>query len=247
MKNILRGVALILLAWSFFHYTAIASPLLLPSPVRSIQTMFEYLSSGMIYTDLVMTGYRWGVGYLGGIATGIPIGLLMGSSRRVNSALEFPVDFFRSLPVTALFPMFLLAFGIGDASKIAMVWAAVIFVMIINSFYGVTQSSPRRRLMARIYGATEFQIFTQITFYEALPQIIVGMRLALSTSLIVVIVSEMFIGTQFGLGQKVYDLYSKNLVTNLFAVLLLMGVIGYLLNKIFVYFESKIIFWVGKQ
>jgi NitT/TauT family transport system permease protein len=75
---------------------------------------------------------------------------------------------------------------------------------------------------------------------------LVGMRTTLSLSLIVVIVSEMFIGTQNGLGQRIYDSYQFNLTVDLYAVLLVTGFLGYLSNRLFLFAEERLVFWTGK-
>jgi NitT/TauT family transport system permease protein len=72
------------------------------------------------------------------------------------------------------------------------------------------------------------------------------MRIALSAALIVVIISEMFIGTQYGIGQRLFDAYSKNLVEEMYSMILIVGFLGYIINKIFLIAEQKILFWVGK-
>jgi len=160
--------------------------------------------------------------------------------------MEFPVDFFRSLPVTALFPLFLLTFGIGDRSKIAMACAATVFVVLLNSAYGVLHATDARTKMARAFGASSLQVFLRIVCPEALPQVFVGMRTALSLSLIVVVVSEMFIGTRYGLGQRLFDAYAKNTVVDLYAVVLFLGLLGLASNTLFVFLERRLVFWAGK-
>lgn len=120
MKKTFIGAIFIIGIWATLYYLGIVSPLLLPSPFNVFKRIPILLFTGELNADIKSTGYRWFVGYIGGIITGVPIGLLMGSSRLFYKLLEFPVDFFRSLPVTSLFPLFLLTFGIGDKSKIAM-------------------------------------------------------------------------------------------------------------------------------
>ena len=244
-RRTIIGIFLIFGFWIAIYYSGVVSPALLASPFAAIAKVFTLLVSGDLIEDVQLTGYRWLVGYVGGILLGIPVGLLMGTSKVFSQLVEFPVDFFRSLPVTALFPLFLLAFGIGDESKIAMVGVAVFFVMVINSAYGAAQASIKKIQMAKSFGASDWQTFKDVTVWEAVPQIFVGMRIALSTSLIVVIVSEMFMGTQYGLGQRVFDAYSKSAVDELYGVLIFTGIAGYLLNKLFVIVEKKVLFWVG--
>jgi ABC-type nitrate/sulfonate/bicarbonate transport system permease component len=240
------GIFSMLLIWWTISITGIVSPLLLPPPLAVGQNLTGLLLNGTINNDISSTVYRFAIGYIGGVVSGIPIGLLMGMSRLSYQLLEFPVDFFRSLPVTALFPLFLLCFGVGDASKIAMVWIAVIVIIIVNAAYGVIQAPKKRLQMAKSFRANRLQIFRDIIIWESIPQIVVGMRIALSTALIVVIVGEMFIGTQYGIGQRLYDAYSKSLTEELYSMILIVGIMGYLLNKLFLITEQKVLFWVGK-
>jgi NitT/TauT family transport system permease protein len=160
--------------------------------------------------------------------------------------LDFPVDFFRSLPVTALFPIFLVAFGIQDASKIAMVATAVAFVMIVTASYGVRQAPRTRQKMAQVFGASALQKFRDVVLPEAVGQIVSGMRVSLGTSMVVVIVAEMFIGARFGIGQRLYDAYSINAVEDMYGIVVLVGVLGYILNVLFSQIEKRLIFWSGK-
>ena len=245
-KYVFISPIILIFLWFALSYLHLVSPLLLPSPVSTVKRLLEVLFSGDLIPDIKATGYRWASGYALGILAGVPIGITLGLSKRLYESVEFLLDFFRSLPVTALFPLFLLAFGIGDGSKIAMVFASAIFVIILNSAYGVQHATKTRIKMAKSFGATDWQIFRMIVFFESLPGTLVGMRVALSLSLIVVIVSEMFIGTKFGLGQRIFDAYSRNYVAELYAVVLFIGIIGYLLNKIFVRFEQRVVFWAGR-
>lgn len=247
MKKLLFiGPLALLILWWILTKFGFANSFLLPSPEDTFSRLFELFSSGEVFNDINLTFYRWSIGYLLGCIVGIPLGILMGYSEKVYKSSEFLIEFFRSLPVTAMFPLFLLMFGIGDSSKIAMTFTATVFIIIINSAYGVTQTKKTRIKAAKTFGATNFQIFTNVVFYESLPHTLIGMRTTLSLSLIVVIVSEMFIGTQYGLGQRIYDAYTRNSVDELYAVIVLLGIIGYFSNKLFMYIETKIAFWTGK-
>lgn len=246
LRIIILGIGFAIATWFLLYYLEIFSPLLFPSPIDVFADLSNLFFSGAINDDILVTLYRLVIGFALGIFFGVPFGLLMGSSKLFHDLFEFPLDFFRSLPVTALFPLFLLFFGVGDLSKIAMVFAFNFPVMVINSAYGVLHSSKKRILMAKSFGATKLFIFRKIIFWESLPQTFVGMRLALSISLIIVIVAEMFLGTQTGLGQKLFDAYSTNLVERLFAIILVIGLLGYFLNKIFLVIERRILTWKGK-
>ena len=222
---------------------AIFPSILIPSLTSVIERLSRLLTSDTFRDDLIATSLRWACGFFLGVFFGTLSGLIVGSSRTIKNISEFSIEFIRTMPVTAIFPLFLIFFGIGDGSKIAMSFTPTFLLMLINTSYGVQFADPARRQMAKVFGATRFQIFQKIVIMDALPQVFVGLRLALSQSLIVVIVSEMFIGTEFGLGQRVYDSYLTNSVTTLYSLLIVLGLIGYSANKILVAIERKVVFW----
>lgn len=232
--------------WSLAHFSGLASPQVLPSPFETMRRFGTLLFSGKLNSDILASGKRWIAGFFLGVVIGAPIGLAMGHSRWISDALDFPVDFLRSLPVTALFPVFLLAFGIQDASKIAMVATAVAFVMIVTASYGVRHAPRTRQQMAHVFGASPWRKFIDVVLPDSVGQIVSGMRVSLGTSLVVVVIAEMFIGSRSGLGTHLYDAYSINAVADMYAVLVLVGLIGYILNVTFVLVERRIVYWIGK-
>jgi len=240
------GPGLLLIAWIAFGDVGGANRDLLPGFIETVRTLGSLLIHGQLLADILATAQRWLIGYVLGGAAGLCVGLAIGSSRRLYDSTEFLIEFFRSLPVTAIFPLFLLLFGIGDGSKIAMVFAATVFVVILNAAYGVFHASPARRAMARSFGATPIQVFVRVTLPDALPQAAIGLRTALSLSLIVVVVAEMFIGTETGLGQRIYNSYAIDAISSMYAVILLLGVFGFVVNKSFIACERQAFRWVGK-
>lgn len=170
----------------------------------------------------------------------------MGYSDRIYYSLEFVVEFFRSIPATALFPLFLLFFGIDDQSKIALTaWAAGL-VLIINSMYGVHLGKELRIKSAKIMRMSGFVLFQKIIFPEALPWIFSGMRIAISLSLVIVVVTEMFIGTNFGLGHRIIDTQLVYRISEMYATIFITGVLGFLINKGFIFAEKRTVHWKGK-
>ncbi len=239
-------VAAVIVVWAVVSALDLVNPLLLPDVGAVGQHFYELLVTAAIWLDLQHTAIRFLFGYGSAVLIGVPVGILLGSVGWAHNSMEFVLEFGRSTPVTAFFPLFLLLFGIGDLSKIAMVGIASIFIVILNAAYGVRYSSQLRRRVAEVYGATKAQIFFHITFWEALPQIVVGLRTALSLALIVVVVSEMVIGTEYGLGQRIFDAYAVSNSTELYALLVIIGTIGYGLNRLFLLGETWLIHWKGR-
>ena len=94
--------------------------------------------------------------------------------------------------------------------------------------------------------ASHLQIFRKVVFYEALPYVFVGLRQALSLSIIIVIVTEMFFGSGTGLGYRIFNFNLLYDSSDMYAVIILVGIIGYALNQVFIRFERKVVHWVGR-
>lgn len=246
IKLPLFGPIIVLAIWWITTELNFASPVLLPRLDDTLGKFFSLLISAKAFPDLWATVYRTILGF--GIASffGIIGGLVIGKYAGIYKTFEIVIEFFRSLPATAMFPLFLLIFGIGSASKIAIAVFISFWVVLLNSAYGVIHSSKTRTKAAKSFGATDWQIFKDVTVMEALPHIVVGLRTAMSLSLIVVVVSEMFIGSSSGLGQRIYDSYLTYETVNLYAWLLIVGFAGYILNNFLVFFERKALHWVGR-
>jgi ABC-type nitrate/sulfonate/bicarbonate transport system permease component len=230
IHNIIIPACLIFI-WFLVTYFKLVSPLFLASPQNVISQIFTSLADGSLFPDIYYTLYRVAVGFLIAMIIGTPIGLLMGYSPKVYRSLEFIVEFFRSIPATALFPVFLLIFGIGDEAKIAITaWGAGL-VIIINSMYGVHLGRELRIKAAKTMKIKGLSLFTKIIFPEALPQILTGYRVAISLSLVIVVVTEMFIGTQHGLGHRIIDAQLVYNTSDMYAGILVTGIIGISLIK----------------
>lgn len=231
--------------WWIVALLNLVNPLFLPSPIEVFKTLGEMIYKNEVTSDIILTIGRTIIGFMISSIIGITIGLLIGISRRVYSYFEFIIDFLRSIPATALFPLFILFFGVGNFAKIMVVVFSCSLIILINTAYGVLNSHKTRRLMVKIYGATRCQIFRKVIFPEALPQIFVGLRTAVSIALILVVVTEMFIGTTVGLGFRIYNAQLVYRTSEMYAIILLTGLVGYFLNKIFAIIEKKLVHWKG--
>lgn len=237
---------ILIVIWFLITNLGLINPLFLPAPQKVAVVLIESLMHVDIWQDLGFTLYRAFLALTLGVLIGVPLGLLMGYFDNIYYSLEFIVEFFRSTPATALFPLFMLFFGIGDLAKIMLVFWGVLFIIIVHSMYGVRLGKRLRYRVARVMGFSGFLLFRKFIFPEALPQILAGLRIALSTSLIIVVVTEMFIGTQRGLGKRIIDFQLVYRIDEMYAAILLVGIAGYFLNKLFIKHEKKIVHWSGR-
>jgi NitT/TauT family transport system permease protein len=237
------GALAILLVWQAASMSGLLNPFFLPPPSRILYTLFLSFATGSLWPDLANTIYRLIVGYTIGVAIGVPLGLIVGGFQRIYAWCELLIDFFRSIPVTSLFPLFLFLFGIGDPCKFAIIAYAVTLINLFNTMYGVKNSSKTRLLVAKVFGANTRQQFSGVILPEAFPQIVVGLRLSLSSALIYVIVTEMFLGTTQGLGYRIYNANLTYEIPDMYASILLTGLLGYCVNQGLLLLENRLVLW----
>ena len=240
------GPVLLIAVWYVAAATGWLNTKLVPAPGPTLVTTWDALLHGTMAHDLARTLTR--VLYAFAIAAGaaVPIGILIGAKDRVYRSVEFLIDFFRSTPATALFPLFMLMFGLGEESKVGLAAFAAFLIIVFNVAYGVLNARKTRILAARSMGASTLRIFGDVIFLETLPQTFVGLRAGVSIALVVVVVAEMFIGGVDGMGHRIIeDQYSYNL-RDMYGSLLVSGVVGYGLNYMFLLIERYFVHWAGR-
>jgi NitT/TauT family transport system permease protein len=245
MRAMIGPLALFAVWWAA-HEMRLVSPRLLPSPIGTVDSLVQSILDGSMLVDFAYTVTRTFYAFAIASLAGIPLGIVAGADKRIYASLEFLVDFFRSTPATAMFPLFLLIFGLGDLSKVAVASFAAFLIVFFNTAYGVMNARQTRMLAARVMGATRFQVFRDVLFYEALPQTFIGLRTAVSLALVVIIVAEMFIGSDNGLGHRIIDAQQVLNVKSMYAAILAAGALGYALNILFLIAERKIVHWSGR-
>jgi NitT/TauT family transport system permease protein len=232
--------------WSLLSYTGVVSEFFMATPIDTVRALYRLFWTGEILQDLVFTIGRIFCGLLIGSVGGMLVGCAIGISPRVWCYVEGTVDFFRSLPAFALFPFFILVFGPGDNAKVATTAWFVAFIMLIASAYAIRSTSSTRLNAARALGATRFQAFLYVVVPDGIPQLMVGFRTALAFAPIVVVATEMFSGTRYGLGNRIYEARLVYKVPEMYATLIVAGLVGYGLNKSFTLLCGRLVHWTGK-
>jgi NitT/TauT family transport system permease protein len=242
----LIGPLLLLALWELAISAKWVKPALLPPPADTLLFLWKSLMAGAMNIDLLATMRR--TLYAFGVATiiGVPLGIALGSSKSIYRSVEFLVDFFRSTPSSALIPLFLLIFGITDLNKVAIAAFAAVLVILFNSAYGVMNAKKTRVMAAMTMGIPKRYIFKDVLLMESLPQTFVGLRSGISMALVIVIVAEMFIGSEDGLGHRIIDAQQVFNVKEMYSSIIITGAVGYGLNVLFMMLEKHLIHWSGK-
>jgi ABC-type nitrate/sulfonate/bicarbonate transport system permease component len=240
------GVAVLLAVWSLTVWARVVDPVLLPSPVTTFRAMWTGMTSGKLGFDFIKTVERTIYSTAIAAVIAIPLGILLGSSEKLYRSVEFLIDFFRSTPASAMFPLFLVLFGVGDRTKISVAAFGAALVILFNVAYGVMNARKTRILAARVMGASRIRVLWDVMLLESLPQTFVGLRNGVSLALVIVVVAEMFIGSTDGLGQRVFEAQQLFDMPDMYAAIFAAGALGYGLNLLFLIIERRFVHWAGK-
>ena len=236
----------LLIIWDLVVRIGLIKPVLLPLPADTLAALLTGMAGGPLLQDFWVTTWRTLLAF--GIATliGMPLGIALGSAERAYRSVEFLIDFFRSTPSSALIPLFLLIFGVSDINKVAIAAFGAFLIVVFNSAYGVINARKQRVMAAQVMGASRWRIFRDVLIWESLQPSFVGLRSAVSMALVIVVVAEMFIGSENGLGHKIIDAQQVMNVRTMYAAIMAAGILGYGLNVVFLTIERRIVHWSGR-
>jgi NitT/TauT family transport system permease protein len=240
------GVVALIMLWYLAVWLRAVDPVLLPSPTEAFRALWKGINGGKLGADFLKTVERTTLATLIAAAMAIPLGILLGASEKLYRSVEFVIDFFRSTPASAMFPLFLVVFGVGDKTKISVAAFGAFLVILFNVAYGVMNARKTRLLAAKVMGASRLRVLTDVTLLESLPQTFIGLRNGVSLALVIVVVAEMFIGSTDGLGQRVFEAQQLFAMPDMYAAIFAAGALGYGLNLLFQLVERRFVHWSGK-
>ena len=241
----LSGVLLIvflLLLWEWSVKSGMVQSPSFPSISSVFESWGSLLFSGELFQQLGSSLYRMFMGYFIAAVLGIFFGLLMGYYRFFYYLLEPLVEIFRPIPTPAYIPIAILFLGLENEMKVFLIATATIFPILLNTFSGVRQVDQVQIDTGRTFGLTSGEIVRKIVLPCAIPHIFTGLRISLGIGLIMVVISEM-VAANSGIGYFILQAQRTFEVSNMYAGIFTLGVIGYLLNVIFVRVERKIVHW----
>jgi NitT/TauT family transport system permease protein len=240
------GPVLLFIVWDFVVRFGFIRAILLPAPSDTIAALVTGLMGGPLLLDFAVTVKRTLQAFTIAAVVGVPLGVVLGSNEKAYRSVEFLIDFFRSTPSSALIPLFLLIFGVSDVNKVAIAAFGAFLIVVFNSAYGVINARKQRVMAAKVMGASRWQVFKDVLIWESLQPSFVGLRSAVSMALVIVIVAEMFIGSENGLGHRIIDAQQVLNVKSMYAAILSAGALGYALNILFLLAERRIVHWSGR-
>lgn len=243
----LAGTFALVAGWHVF--TALIVPqmgplmqLFFPTPFEIGKTFFQEFASPAFFNIVGPTLWRFALGFVSACILGVAFGLALGASPMLLRAVDPIIGFFRSLPGVTLIPIITLWFGLGDASKVVLVISAAIWPILINTVDGIRRIDTTLLETVAAYQISRRDRVLRVLAPAVAPSIAIGMRVALSVGLVVTIVSEL-IGATSGIGGFLIRSQAQFDLPKLWAALVLLGIIGYALNAVFVVAENRWLDW----
>jgi sulfonate transport system permease protein len=204
--------------------------------------LWNGLASGALIDDIAISLQRSGLAFAAAVGLGIPLGLFMGQIRAVEHALDPILQFFRQTSALALYPVFILLLGLGEASKVFVIFWATLFPILLATIGGVKEVDRKLIEMARTYGATRGTVFRRVVLPASVPSIFVGLRLSATTALLLLIAAEM-IGANRGLGFQVMNAQYNFQIPLMFAAIFLLAGLGLAANFTLVSLQRRLCRW----
>ena len=225
--------------WELICLTGWFSEALFPSPIKALTALWGLIANGSLFLNIGASMYRFLIGYLSASVAAIVLGLILGW---FMSAWEFAnpiVQFLRPISPVAWLPFIVLWFGIGDTPAIVIIFIAAFFPTLLSTVSAVARMDPVYLKVASNFGVPQHKVITNIVFPVVFPQIISGLRLAIGTAWIFLVVGEM-VGAQSGLGYMIVDARNNVRLDTLMATIIAIGIIGLILDSLVRYLESVV-------
>jgi len=235
----------ILAVWQVLVQTGNINELFLPAPLSVLNAMWALTVSGTLPWAVLVSLNRLVQGFVYGSLIGVVLGLLAGAIRWVEDVLDPWVAAVYPIPKSALFPLFLLWFGLGDRSKIVTIAVGVLFLVLVNTVTGVKSINPLLVKAAIDLGASRLQVFVKVILPGALPNIFTGLRLGAGMALILVFITEIE-ATKAGLGFLLWEAFQLLETTKVFAGVVTFGLLGVATTWLLQWLERRTCPWAQR-
>ena len=228
-----------------------AGSIFFPPPTEILQRAVALWLSGpaerlflsdSVFQDVLPSLFRLLGGWALAVAVGVPLGILIGLSRRMSDFLDPTLQFLRAIPGPALIPVFIILLGTDTTMRVTLIAFGSIWPILLNTIEGTSTVDPIQLDTAAAYRLPRRARLWRIVLPAALPKIFAGMRVSLSLAVILMVVSELVASTS-GIGYRIQNAQIMFLLTDMWCGIVLLGLIGVTLNWLFVKIEDRALGW----
>lgn len=233
---------IVIIAWQIAVQLELINPMLFPAPTSIFNDFWNMIMSGELFFHLQISVVRALSGFAIGGILGLCVGIAVGLFKRTEQMLDPTIQMLRTVPLLAITPLFILWFGFGELSKILLISMGAFFPLYVNAFLGVRNVDSKLFDVARVLEFSRFHQITKVVLPAAMPNILLGMRLSLSTSWLCLVVAELM-GADQGIGFLIQDARAYMRTGVVFVGILVFAVVGKLTDSVVRILEEKLLKW----
>lgn len=248
-RNLIVSISspiILLLIWELIVRLNFIDARFFPPPTSIIVSFWKLLISGELIHHIGISSFRLIIGFFVGAIPGLILGIIMGISSFIRAALYPIIAATYPIPKSAILPLIVLIFGLGEMSKIVAVAIGVFFLVLINTMSGVINIDKIYLDVGENFGANKFNLFITIALPGALPSIFTGLKLGTGIGLILIVMAEM-IGANDGLGYMIWDSWQIFAIESMYVALVVISILGYLSSISLDLLEKRMIPWKDSQ
>jgi len=228
--------------WEIASRTGLVDPMFSSAPSKVILTGWELVGDGTLLKHTLASGKVFLIGFSMAVLLGVPIGVALGWLRWANRAFSPLVSAFYTMPRIALMPLFIIWFGLGMGSKVALVLLSAIFPLIVNMQVAMQNIDQDYRRVGVAYGATQWQLFWTIALPSSVPFLLTGLRLAMGRGLLGVVAAEVFGGAE-GLGYLIQYAGATFQIDIVFVGVVVIAAFGIIIDRGLSYLSRRVDSW----
>lgn len=232
----------LLALWEITAQVGLLDTRFFPPPTRIASQFVELVQSGELLVNTWVSLQRLFFGFLLGGIPALVLGLIMGLYRPIRAAIDPLIAATYPIPKSAVLPLILLIFGLGEMSKIVMVAIGVFFPVVINTIAGVLEIDKIYHDVSKNFGASRWQVFRTVALPGAMPLIMTGVKLGIGLGLILIAIAEM-VGAKSGIGYMIWNAWQIFSVETMYVGILVISVLGVLFTVVMNELEQVIIPW----
>nr|VFK54845.1 MAG: NitT/TauT family transport system permease protein [Candidatus Kentron sp. TUN]VFK59915.1 MAG: NitT/TauT family transport system permease protein [Candidatus Kentron sp. TUN] len=232
----MKLIIVLLVTWIGFSISMDLNQVFLPNATKFFGVLLHEITTGNLMANILATFARVILGLAVGLSIGLPVGLLLGVSDVARKEIMPLIEFFRGIPTSMLFPVFIVIFGIGELSKTVIVASTTFPIIVVNTIVGCmprAETQDRRDYFSVHSKKLPKSVKILAMIWDALPPIVAGLKVAISISLVLTIVTEMFFVASSGVGWAAHQAYLGFDLELMYCYVFVVGMIGLALNYLF--------------
>ncbi len=243
-------ICILVFVWWLITALGWVKPLFVPSPQSIVMKFVQVWDSGFtgspLWVHILISAGRVFGAFLLACAIGIPLGLAMGMSPMIRGIFDPPIEFYRPIPPLAYLPLMIIWFGIGETSKVLLIFLSVFAPVALGARSGVRSAAIEQIHAAYSFGATRWQVLRHVILPAAMPEILTAMRIGIGFGWTTLVAAEMVAATK-GIGYMVLSASQFLQTAVVIMGIIVIAAIAYLFDLLMRLIERKVVPWKGKM